>query len=78
MKRYYQKTKTGLGKSGDIVDERTIEHLKPLSSQQTKLQKLSKWLRDNYSVDSFTQLKERGQDLINIRNKGLNHANLNS
>ena len=40
------------------------------------MQKLVKWLNKYYDVNSFTELKERGQDLIDIRKRGLQNANL--
>jgi hypothetical protein len=76
MKRYYQIIDEGETKAGKATPKKTIEHLRPLTIHETKMQKLVKWLNKYYDVNSFTELKERGQDLITIRKRGLQHANL--
>jgi len=76
MKRYYQIIEKGENKKGKVTPKKTIEHLRPLSIHETKMQKLVKWLNKYYDVNSFTELKKRGQDLITIRKRELQHANL--
>ena len=76
MKRYYQIIDEGKTKAGKVTPKKTIEHLRPLSIHETKMQKLVKWLNKYYDVNSFTELKKRGQDLITIRKRELQHANL--
>ena len=76
MKRYYQIIDKGKNKKGKATPKKTIEHLRPLSIHETKMQKLVKWLNKYYDVNSFTELKEKGQDLIDIRKRGLQNANL--
>ena len=63
-------------KKEKLLLKKTIEHLRSLNIHETKMQKLVKWLNKYYDVNSFTELKERGQDLIDIRKRGLQHANL--
>ena len=76
MKRYYQIIEKGKNKKGKVTLKKTIEHLRSLSIHETKMQKLVKWLNKYYDVNSFTELKEKGQDLIDIRKRGLQNANL--
>ena len=71
MKNYYQHIP-----ANPIAKQsaRKIKHSKPLTRHQNKLLKLKNWLYKNYNVFSFSELKEKGQKLINIRHKGLKYA----
>lgn len=78
MKKYFQHIPGGFskkkGQEDKFVPGRRVQHDKPLTAHQLRFVKLRKWLSDNYGVESFTKLKQRGQELVEIRRKGLTHA----
>lgn len=53
---------------------RTIKHEEPLTKHKSKMVKLRQLLNKKYGVYSFTQLEQRGQELINIRKDILKKA----